>query len=213
MQSYSQLGQDIAVVNTYKGISNGFFVEIGANDGITFSNTYLLEKEYHWRGICIEPIPSAFESLQRARPNSICINKAVFHTSGEILPFDIAHNFDLLSGLSNHIGEKHRSRVDAHKTTISVETITLNDALKAANAPTHIDYLSLDTEGTEFEILQSVDLSVYTFGLIDVEHNYIEPVRTDIRKYLCARGYSYKGENKWDDCYIHNSLVDSCSGP
>jgi hypothetical protein len=91
---------------------------------------------------------------------------------------------------------------------IDVETITLNDILDENEAPLFIDYLSLDTEGTELEILKSVDLNKYTFGLIDVEHNYLEPERTNIRDFLISNGYSFKIDNMWDDQYIHNSLLN-----
>ena len=55
--TYSQLGQDLDVIKHYNFKENGFFVEIGANDGISLSNTYLLEKKYNWKGLCIEPLP------------------------------------------------------------------------------------------------------------------------------------------------------------
>ena len=66
--------------------------------------------------------------------------------------------------------------------------------------------MSLDTEGSELEILQNFDFEKYTFGLIDVEHNYVEPRRTKIMSLLLSKGYIYKGENEWDDMYKHNSV-------
>jgi len=85
-------------------------------------------------------------------------------------------------------------------------TITLNDLLEKTNSPLFIEYLSLDMEGSELEILKSVDLKKYTFGLIDVEHNYVEPRRSQIRELLTSNGYHYVRENKWDDSYRHNSV-------
>ena len=67
--------------------------------------------------------------------------------------------------------------------------------------------MSLDTEGSELEILKSVDLTKYIFGLIDVEHNFIEPRRSQIRELLCSNGYTYIKENQWDDCYKHSSII------
>jgi len=202
---YSQIGQDIEVIKFYNNKENGFFIEIGANDGISISNTYLLEKEYKWKGICCEAIPSRFKQLVVNRPNSICFNEAVYNESGLTIDFDIANNADLFSGISQHI-DKHKSSVDANKTTLQVQTISLLDLLIKANAPSFIDYMSLDTEGSEFEILNSFDFEKYTFGLIDVEHNYIEPRRTEIKNLLISKGYTYKGENQFDDMYKHNSL-------
>ena len=203
--SKSQLEQDINVIKFYKEKENGYFIEIGANDGINLSNTYLLETQYNWRGICVEPVSNNYDKLLMNRPNSICSNSAIYSISNLILDFDIANNYDLLSGISSHI-DSHKETVDANKTTIHVKTLSLNDLLDNNNAPTFIEYLSLDTEGSEYEILKTFNFDNYIFGLIDVEHNFIEPRRTHIKDLLLANGYIYVGENKWDDMYKHNSV-------
>ena len=95
----------------------------------------------------------------------------------------------IISGLSQLLGN------------ITTKTDTLMNILDKANAPKFIEYLSLDTEGTEFEILKNFDFSKYKFGLVDIEHNNIEPTRTHIRELLLKNGYTYIGENRWDDCY------------
>ena len=61
--SFSQIGQDKRVLDFYQNKKNGYFVEVGANDGKRLSNTYLLEKDYNWKGICIEPVPSLLKKL------------------------------------------------------------------------------------------------------------------------------------------------------
>jgi len=203
--SYSQLGQDLEVIKFYNNKTNGFFVEVGASDGIELSNTYLLEKKFNWKGICCEPIPSRFKSCQINRQNSICYSDAVYSESGLTLSFDIANNYDLLSGISKHI-DYHKSNVDSNKTSFQVKTISLLDVLDKANAPSFIEYMSLDTEGSELEILKNFDFEKYTFGLIDIEHNYIQPRRSEIYSLLLSKGYIYKGANKWDDMYKHSSL-------
>jgi FkbM family methyltransferase len=201
----SQINQDINIIKFYDNKKNGFFIEIGASDGINFSNTYLLEKEYNYKGICVEPIPEHYKNLVINRPNSICCDKAVYSISDLILDFDIANNLDLLSGISICI-DTFKESIDSNKTTIQVKTISLNDLLYTNNAPNFIEYLSLDTEGSEYEILKNFNFSNYIFGLIDVEHNYQEPRRSQIKDLLIKNGYIYIGENKWDDCYKHNSL-------
>ena len=203
--SKSQLGQEIKVINFYKEKKNGYFIEIGASDGIELSNTYLLESEYKWNGICIEPIPIKYQKLIINRPNSICCNNAVYNMSNLTVNFDIANNYDLLSGISNYI-DHHKEAVNANKSTIQVTTISLNDLLDKHKAPNFIEYLSLDTEGSEYEILQKFNFNKYIFGLIDVEHNYIEPRRTQIKDLLIANNYVYLGPNEWDDCYKHTSI-------
>ena len=201
--SFSQFNQDLEVLNFYKNKSDGFFIEIGASDGIHLSNTYLLEKDYNWKGICVEPVPEQFELLCKNRPNSLCSNNAVYNESNKNLIFDIAC-CSLLSGISDHI-DCHKKTVDNNKKQIIVTTISFNDLLEQFNAPLFIDYLSLDTEGSELEILKSVNLQKYIFGLIDVEHNYVEPRRTQIRELLCSNGYEYIKVNACDDCYKYKS--------
>ena len=204
IKSYSQIGQDLEVLKFYNNKRNGFFVEIGASDGIELSNTYLLETMYDWKGVCAEPIPLKFELLCKNRPNSFCCSDAVHGESGKQVEFDICNTSDLLSGISENI-DCHKDVVNQDKTQITITTISLNDLLEKSNSPLFIEYLSLDTEGSELEILKSVDFQKYTFGLIDVEHNGIEPRRTAIRNLLISNNYHYVRENKFDDCYQHGS--------
>jgi FkbM family methyltransferase len=203
---YSQINQDEKVINFYNKKENGFFIEIGASDGIELSNTYLLETKYNWKGICCEPIPESYTKLVKNRPKSICCDKAVYHTSGLIVDFDISLKFNLLSGISKHI-DKYNAKVNSKKLSIKIETISLSDLLDNSNAPSFIEYLSLDTEGTEYEILKNFNFQKYIFGLIHVEHNHIEPKRTLIRNLLLLNGYIYIGQNKHDDMYKHSSII------
>jgi FkbM family methyltransferase len=202
--SKSQLKQDLNVLKFYDNKQNGFFVEIGASDGVDLSNTWYLEKSFNWRGICVEPIPRQFDKLVKNRPNSFCCDLAVYNVSDLTVEFDIANNSDLFSGINTHI-DSHKGFVDQSKTVVNVKTISLNDLLEKYDAPTFMEYLSLDTEGSEYEILRTFNFNKYTFGLIDVEHNFTEPRRTDIRNLLLANGYVYIGQNKWDDMYKHSS--------
>jgi len=201
MKSYSQIGQDLAVLKHYNNKKNGYFVEVGASYGISLSNTYLLEQNFGWKGVCVEALPEKFKQLCKNRPTAVCVENAVFSRSGLTLKFDIANSFDMLSGISDYITERWSEKVKSNCSTIDVKTITLTDLLKNVNAPAFIDYLSLDTEGSEFEILKAHDFSKYKFGLIDVEHNWVEPTRTNIKKLLLSKGYTYIGENQFDDCY------------
>ena len=165
------------------------------------SNTYLLETKYDWKGICSEPLPSAYIKLKKCR-NVICDNQAVFSKSNLDLNFSESN---LYSGITNYI-DKHTDKLKPGNTII-VKTITLQELLDKYNAPNVIHYFSLDTEGTELEILKSVDFSKYKFLYINLEHNNIEPRRSDMKKLLLDNGYLYKGANKWDDDYIHESVL------
>lgn len=197
--SYSQIGQDKKVFEFYHGKRDGYFIELGAYDGIALSNTYALEKQLGWKGICVEPLHTRFVNLVTNR-TAHCCNLAVYHTTGLNVSFDIEGDSGMLSGINTHI-DAHKATVDRNKKTVTVKTISLNDLLEKYNAPEFIEYMSLDTEGSEYEILRTLDFKKWKFGLIDVEHNYITPRRLQIRKLLLENGYDYIGENNFDDMY------------
>jgi FkbM family methyltransferase len=201
MKSYSQLNQDLDVLKHYNNKKDGYFIEIGANNGITLSNTYLLEKEYGWKGICIEPIPKTYLKLIKNR-NCICSDKAVYNQSNVTVNFTITE-YDLLSGITENI-DRHKDDAKNGK-QITVSTITLNDLLEQNNAPEFIDYLSIDTEGSELLILSAINFDKYKFGVIHVEHNYVEPRRSKMKELLLKNNYKFIRENKWDDEYVYSS--------
>ncbi len=202
-ESYSQLSQDIHVCDFYDGKQDGYFVDVGANDGITLSNTYLLEKKYNWKGICIEPEPTNYDKLITNR-STICDKHVVFSKSNDIVEFAIMGNNGLLSGIADYVKRDPNRQVEI----IMIPTMTLTDILDMYGAPRLIDYLTIDTEGTEIEVLKGLNMSKYIVGYLSIEHNYDVNKRKKIRDILYAGGYIYKCENKWDDDYFHRSIVE-----
>ena len=194
-KSYSQIEQDLKVLKYFDYKKNGYFIEVGANDGIKLSNTYLLEKDYNWKGICIEPVPSIFNKLKKNR-KSINLNYAVYNVDNKIVNLKVA---DLLSGITVDI-DRHKNILK--NKDIKIKTKTLTSILDKYKAPKYIDYLSIDTEGSELKILHGIDFEKYKFRYINIEHNHIEPRRTKMRIYLEKNGYKYIGPNKFDDIYI-----------
>lgn len=193
--TFSQFGQDLYLINNIcKHKKEGYFIELGACDGIEFSNTLLLEKNYGWKGICIEPNPIYEESLKKNRKCHVCYD-LVYSSSGKEMSFTMA---DLLSGITSDIN-KHKF-ILANK-AIQLKTTTLTEVLDRYEAPSYIDYLSLDTEGSELEILKGLDFKKYRIGYMCIEHNFVEPQRTDVRNFLAARGYIFQRENYVDDEY------------
>ena len=188
---YSQIGQDKWVLENLNFKKFGFFVEAGACDGIFLSNTYLLEKQYHWNGICAEPNPFYFKDLLKNR-NCFSTDLCLFSESNKELLFSFDEG---LGGIVDFFNEPSRQgrRLAAAKNI--VKTISLNDLLEKFNAPKDVDYISLDTEGTELEILNSFNFDKYNVKMFTIEHN-IE-FRSDREKYLenlielfKAKGYS-----------------------
>ena len=200
--SRSQLGQDLWVLKKLNWICNGYFVEFGATDGVLLNNTWLLENYFGWNGICAEPNPKFLKNLKNNRKCDIS-DKCLFSTTCQRVEFVLA---DVYGGIKNFGDEdSHNDKRDAYANnghTIEVETISLIDLLKEHNAPLEIDYLSIDTEGTEFEILNAFDCEAYSIKCITVEHNYT-PMRQKIRELLTSKGYTCE-EAKWDDWYFKN---------
>jgi FkbM family methyltransferase len=146
---YSQADQDKWVAEFYKYKKNGYFIEVGAYDGIQTSNTYFLEKELNWSGVCIEANRQVFNSLAANR-KSKNINIAVSSKKG----------------YCNFLGDKI-----SDKGGDTIECDTLNNILLDNYIGNNIDYLSLDIEGAEYIALESLNFNYWDIGLITVEHN------------------------------------------
>lgn len=200
----AQFGQDVQVLHAiYKGKRGGFFVEIGAYDGVESSNTYLMEKEYDWKGICVECNPRWVPHLRSTR-NCQIDTHAMWKTDGSSMEFYDSGGFAGLVETNNH----------AHITRdrkITVTTKKLTTLLDECNAPRLIEFLSIDTEGSEFDILNAHDFDKYTFGYICVEHNHVEKNRTAIRQLLESKGYVFVRANHVDDDYMHPRVIETLS--
>ena len=201
-KSTAQLRQDLIVLSHYSFKKAGYFVEFGAANGFKLSNTYLMEKEYQWEGILAEPGRVWHEELLRNRSSSIELN-CVWSESGNKLEFEDMREAELSMVRYGHAESDmhHAARVLENKYT--VETISLVDMLRKHNAPTFIEYLSVDTEGSEFIILNNFDFDKYTFGFISVEHNYTSN-RKMIYDLLTSKGYKriHEDLSLFDDWYV-----------
>lgn len=191
-----QLDQDLLAVLVSGFKTNGFFVEFGATNGRDLSNSLLLEAQLGWKGILAEPGLVWRDDLAKNRTAQIS-HKAVWTKSGEALDFVEDGELSTLSAFK---------RSDLHSRsgkTYQVETTTLLDLLVEHNAPARIDFLSVDTEGSEFEVLNAFDFSKHSFGLICVEHNYT-PSRQKIQDLLLEKGYVQilPEVSEWDDWFV-----------
>lgn len=202
--SYSQLGQDLLVQFLLEEKTEGYFVEFGATNGIELSNTYLLEKKYAWNGILCEPMKSFQNDLFFNRSSNIDFNCVHTETGKTVNFYQVG-----MSGLSTieeyAYNDKH-SEIRQNHTEYTVNTITLKDLLDKYSSPEYIDYLSIDTEGSEFDILNAYDFS-RIFGIITVEHNY-NNLRSPIELLLTSKGYEkvFPEISDFDDWYVHKDL-------
>lgn len=198
--STSQLGQDLWVLARTNNQRAGFFVEFGATDGIRLSNTYLLERHFDWQGICAEPNPKMFAQLQVNR-SCIVSNACIGPRTGETVEFVLAEEYGgrVQEMEADMHAEKRKAYWSDPKYRATFQTESLHDLLVRLGAPHRIDYLSIDTEGSEFEILEAFPFESWDLRLITVEHNFT-PLRDRIRDLLESKGY-VRTECSHDDYY------------
>ena len=204
-RSKSQNRQDLFVLSELNFKRDGFFVEFGAAGGVEDSNTYLLEDGFSWRGILAEPARAFHERLRASRRAHIS-TKCVWSESGRVLTFNEA-NWAYLSTVDSFSERDSWAAQRQSGRTYGVETISLTDLLAEFSAPAEIDYLSIDTEGSELKILESFDFTKHRIAVITCEHNFT-PDRDKIRVLLERQGYVRKREqlSRYDDWYVHRDL-------
>lgn len=179
MKGFSQYNQDLFLYNEFfKDKVDGFFVEVGADDGIDKSNTYFFE-QLGWKGICIEPSPVRYKFLQENR-KCLSINNAISSKKGEFEFIDIIGYGKGLSGLVQKYDPKHLERIkretDDNPNTISKEIIKVEalplSEIFSLNKVQLVDYCSIDVEGGEVSVLESIDFNNVEIKVFSIEDPY-----------------------------------------
>jgi FkbM family methyltransferase len=192
MGGYSQYGQDLACYDLLQQKKGGFFMDIGANDGITFSNSFLFE-EKGWKGVCVEPHPIVFQTLNEKR-SCHCLNACISEQDGIVDFLAVEGPAHMLSGIESFLSEDHLRRINQEISEkggelrrIQIEAITPESLLKRYEIDV-IDFLSVDTEGCELPILRSLLRSKSTPRpkVISVENGSRKP---ETFKYLTSIEY------------------------
>jgi len=202
--SESQILQDIFCAILLDEKQNGFFVEVGVGGGRILSNTFMLEKEFGWKGLLIEPNHSSHDSIAACRSATL-ERRAGASQSGLKLQFQEMVNAGEHSRI---VGTGGHSMPGAKTAQYEVETVTLNEVLDGMDAPTEIDFLSLDTEGSEVDILGGLDLQKYKFNVMVIEHNFNQDTQNALERILKPFGYKLvlpqiSGFEAW---YVHESV-------
>jgi FkbM family methyltransferase len=188
--SFSQQKQDRWISDVvFSGKTDGFFVEIGAHDGISISNTYYLEKFKNWRGVLIEPNQKLLEKAKKVR-SAECLNCAISDRNGkvEFIP----------DGAIGRVASSEEKSTQ----TIEVNSSTLKKALENVEAPEGIDYLSVDVEGHENEVFFDFPLRDYEISAVTIE----DP-EAQLRRKLRKSGYLKIIEVPKVDCLYVKSEI------
>lgn len=212
--SSSQIGQDLWVIDTLNFKKNGYFLDLGALDGRTHSNSLMLERKYGWNGICIEANPDVFPMLSSNR-NCMCVNSLLDNINDAVKEF---HCADELSYVEN---ENRNMTLEELKfllkqnnmpyKSVMMKTRTISKILDIYNAPYVIDYMSIDIEGKELDILKTFPFDDYHVNTITVEHNapHIgDKYRLAIRKVLEDNDFIFVKGNDDIHNWGHDSIED-----
>ena len=188
--SPSQYGQDQVVYELLGKPKTGIFVDIGANDGTTFSNSLFFEK-LNWTGVCIEPHPIAFQQLTSARSCDL-LNACISGTDSIVDFMVVEGSSHMLSGISTFMDATHIERIDREieinggkKKLVTIEAICPKTLINNYHLK-KIDYLSIDVEGCEMEIVKKFDFSEINVRVIGVENGSRTP---ELFNYLDIVGY------------------------
>jgi len=203
MEYYSQYNQDSFIDSELHMKTDGVFVDIGAWDGIRYSNSYFFEKNRNWTGLCVEPLPNEFKELLKNR-TCICINCAISPDEGskKFLMINHPDGGGMLSGLVDGYNKAHMKRVNKFKDNISIMNIRcrrINNILEEYKL-FNIDYCSIDVEGFDFKILKDIDFNSFNIKMFSIENNY----KDDIRSFMSSKNYSFIKKLGCDEIYYKN---------
>ncbi|MBN2585364.1 FkbM family methyltransferase [Patescibacteria group bacterium] len=184
---YGQYGEDLKLLPLFAGEKDGYFVEVGALEGIRFSNTYYFER-LGWRGVCVEPHPDYIDLLKSNRPGSTVIQAAVGKEDKAEVDFYTNYRGSLSTldpQLSSYFKNHYGSGFGGFK-TVKVPLLSLNSILNQYQAPCPIDIISIDVEGTERDVLDGFDIDKYAPRVVVVE---VSIKREAIDEYMAKHNY------------------------
>ena len=209
----SQLYQDVFASFI---ISNNFdktFLEFGATDGLELSNSYMLENLLGWKGVLSEPSPQWHDLLKKNRINTKIITKCIWSETGKTLDFFMSDE-GIFSTLNDFVdSDKHSmpANTEARKKAgkvIPVETISLNDVIREYFDNTSPSYISIDTEGSEFKILETFNFKIYRPKVFTIEHNFTE-LQNKIDELMSSNGYErvFRELTSFDAWYVSSETL------
>ncbi len=204
----SQIQQDLFVLLIHNFKKNGYFVDFGGTNGVYMNNSWILEKNFGWKGIVAEPARVWHRTLLKNRLCHIS-KKCVWKESGKSIVFNETKEGGYSTIDSYSFSDNH-AKLRKNGKQYTVETISLNDLLALYSAPHTIDYLSIDTEGSEYDILVDFNFNKWNIAVITVEHNYTDK-REQLKVLLESKGFIrvLSSISQFDDWYIKPNLLQN----
>ena len=199
----SQAGQDKIINKTFfDGKKDRFFIEIGAHDGITGSNCYYFEKFLNWKGIAIEPSNIQFEKLKKNRKCKI-FNNAISDEVKEVEFVEVIEGLTQMSGINNSLFKRNIDIISNNQSSktksLNLKTITFSDVVPK---DTDIDYLSIDIEGGEMSLIESINFDIVNIKVISVENNI--PKEQNFKNFFERKNFNYFDRVGQDEIFYNN---------
>ena len=210
----SQLYQDMFASFIIGDKFEKTFFEFGATNGIDLSNSYTLERYLNWKGVLSEPSPQWHDELKKNRPYTNIISECIWSESNKELNFFVS-DVGVLSSLENFkesdkisMPENTQARVKNGKNII-VKTISLNDVIEKQFNSKSPSYISIDTEGSEYEILKNFNFKKYKPLVFTIEHNFTE-LQLKIDKLMYSNNYIrvFKFLTTFDAWYVEKNVFE-----
>ena len=210
-----QAGQDLLAYLYFRGKKSGFFLDIGAHDGRTYSNSYVFE-QLGWQGACVEPRPAVFPLLRRNR-RCDCYQAALGGRAAPEAAFIHAVGVDTLSGLESEMADGHGDWIEregGRPERITVRVMTFPELMAHYPLVRTVDFLSLDVEGAEMAILRTIDFEKYDFGLVAVECiGEKSGEGEELRAFMAGKGYGVLADLGLDLVFAPQSRIETGEFP
>ena len=223
MKYYSQnSGKDVPLIDKFvlnKHINywkksnskkvDGIFVEVGAFDGITYSNTKAFEESLDWKGLLIEPSPASFQKLTTNRPNTINVSTAISKENDEFLEFtgdNCCRRFDKHFKKMRSGQWKRLMKLNLSPSTLDVKVDKISNILNKNNIK-YIDFLSIDVNGSELDVLETMDWSIPVYVIAintSIWGKFGKSVANSCRELLSSKGFIMDEKLSMDEIWINN---------
>ena len=205
-QFYSQFGEDKFLhKQIFKGKRDGVFCELGAMNGVQWSNTCFFEEQLNWTGYLVEPDPVSYSTLAQNRPKSKCYNYAISQEKGEVEML-INPNQHAVAAVKEGISQGFYQKWHTYSQKVMVPSAPFRDILTSKECP-HIDLWSIDVEGRELDVLDTWDWNIKVdYILIETLDHFYKETNDKCRGYLMAKGYRFLQKVAHNELWVSKTL-------